>query len=108
VTHPWHPIPGGVIAPAGFMAAGITAGLKPSGNPDLALLLAPELRNVFRMSAEGFEDPLQRAFARVCVSWLCLIPDPQVFDCVPEVVCGRLGAEHLLLTIKMLTGLLYI
>ena len=42
VTHPWHPIPGGVTAPAGFLAAGITAGLKPSGKPDLSLLLAPE------------------------------------------------------------------
>ena len=42
VSHPWHPIPGGVTAPAGFLAAGITAGLKPSGNPDLSLLLAPE------------------------------------------------------------------
>jgi glutamate N-acetyltransferase/amino-acid N-acetyltransferase len=39
---PWQPIPGGVTAPAGFLAAGITAGLKPSGNPDLSLLLAPE------------------------------------------------------------------
>jgi glutamate N-acetyltransferase/amino-acid N-acetyltransferase len=35
-------IPGGITAPAGFQAAGITAGLKPSGNPDLSLLLAPE------------------------------------------------------------------
>ncbi len=42
MTPPWHPIPGGVTAPAGFLAAGITAGLKPSGNPDLSLLLAPE------------------------------------------------------------------
>ena len=38
----WRPIPGGLTAPAGFLAAGITAGLKPSGNPDLSLLLAPE------------------------------------------------------------------
>ncbi|MCP9800295.1 bifunctional glutamate N-acetyltransferase/amino-acid acetyltransferase ArgJ [Synechococcus sp. RedBA-s] len=38
---PWHPIPGGLTAPAGFLAAGITAGLKASGNPDLSLLLAP-------------------------------------------------------------------
>ena len=37
----WHPIPGGLTAPAGFLAAGITAGLKASGNPDLSLLLAP-------------------------------------------------------------------
>ncbi|MDM7936120.1 MAG: bifunctional glutamate N-acetyltransferase/amino-acid acetyltransferase ArgJ [Cyanobium sp. CZS 48M] len=38
----WHPISGGLTAPAGFLAAGIMAGLKPSGNPDLSLLLAPE------------------------------------------------------------------
>ena len=38
----WTAIPGGVTAPQGFQAAGITAGLKPSGNPDLALLLAPD------------------------------------------------------------------
>jgi glutamate N-acetyltransferase/amino-acid N-acetyltransferase len=42
VSHPWHPISGGVTAPAGFLAAGITAGLKASGKPDLSLLLAPE------------------------------------------------------------------
>jgi len=33
---------GGVTAPAGFQAAGVTAGLKNSGKPDLSLLLAPE------------------------------------------------------------------
>jgi glutamate N-acetyltransferase/amino-acid N-acetyltransferase len=42
LTHPWTPIPGGLTAPAGFLAAGSTAGLKASGKPDLALLLAPE------------------------------------------------------------------
>ena len=42
MSHPWHPIPGGITAPAGFLAAGITAGLKASGKPDLSLLLAPE------------------------------------------------------------------
>ena len=42
MTHPWHPIPGGITAPVGFLAAGSTAGLKASGKPDLALLLAPE------------------------------------------------------------------
>jgi len=41
VTHPWHPIEGGVTAPQGFLAAGITAGLKASGKPDLSLVLAP-------------------------------------------------------------------
>jgi len=38
----WQPVPGGVTAPQGFLASGITAGLKASGRPDLALMLAPE------------------------------------------------------------------
>jgi glutamate N-acetyltransferase/amino-acid N-acetyltransferase len=36
----WQEIPGGVTAPKGFKAAGVTAGLKPSGAPDLALILS--------------------------------------------------------------------
>ena len=36
----WHVISGGVTAPKGYRAAGITAGLKPSGLPDLALILS--------------------------------------------------------------------
>jgi glutamate N-acetyltransferase / amino-acid N-acetyltransferase len=36
----WQEIPGGVTAPKGYQAAGITAGLKPSGTPDLALILS--------------------------------------------------------------------
>jgi len=38
----WSSIDGGVTAPNGFEAAGVVAGLKPSGRPDLALILAPE------------------------------------------------------------------
>ena len=38
----WNPVEGGITAPIGFQAAGITAGLKDSGKPDLALVLAPE------------------------------------------------------------------
>jgi glutamate N-acetyltransferase/amino-acid N-acetyltransferase len=34
----WKEIPGGITAPKGFQAAGITAGLKPSGVKDLALI----------------------------------------------------------------------
>ena len=34
----WQIVEGGVTAPKGFRAAGITAGLKPSGAPDLALI----------------------------------------------------------------------
>ncbi len=37
----WSPISGGIAAPRGFQAAGITAGLKVSNNPDLALIVAP-------------------------------------------------------------------
>jgi glutamate N-acetyltransferase / amino-acid N-acetyltransferase len=36
----WHKIVGGVTAPRGYRAAGITAGLKPSGLPDLALIVS--------------------------------------------------------------------
>lgn len=36
----WQMIDGGITAPRGYKAAGITAGLKPSGSPDLALILS--------------------------------------------------------------------
>jgi glutamate N-acetyltransferase/amino-acid N-acetyltransferase len=36
----WQEISGGVTAPKGYRAAGIAAGLKPSGLPDLALILS--------------------------------------------------------------------
>ncbi|MEW6493213.1 MAG: bifunctional ornithine acetyltransferase/N-acetylglutamate synthase [Cyanobacteriota bacterium] len=36
----WQEISGGVTAPRGYRAAGITAGLKPSGLPDLALIVS--------------------------------------------------------------------
>ncbi|MBW4668257.1 MAG: bifunctional ornithine acetyltransferase/N-acetylglutamate synthase [Cyanomargarita calcarea GSE-NOS-MK-12-04C] len=36
----WQEITGGVTAPRGYRAAGIPAGLKPSGLPDLALILS--------------------------------------------------------------------
>jgi glutamate N-acetyltransferase/amino-acid N-acetyltransferase len=36
----WHEIAGGVTAPKGYRAAGIAAGLKPSGAPDLALIVS--------------------------------------------------------------------
>lgn len=34
----WQEIPGGISAPKGYQAAGLIAGLKPSGAPDLALI----------------------------------------------------------------------
>jgi glutamate N-acetyltransferase / amino-acid N-acetyltransferase len=36
----WQVIPGGITAPKGYRAAGIRAGLKPSGLPDLALMVS--------------------------------------------------------------------
>ncbi|MEM9087326.1 MAG: bifunctional ornithine acetyltransferase/N-acetylglutamate synthase [Cyanobacteria bacterium P01_F01_bin.53] len=36
----WQIIEGGITAPKGFRASGIVAGLKPSGAPDLALILS--------------------------------------------------------------------
>ena len=38
----WSPIPGGITSPDGFLASGVSAGLKPSGKKDLALLYVPE------------------------------------------------------------------
>ena len=38
----WSPISGGITTPDGFLAAGISAGLKPSGKKDLALLCVPD------------------------------------------------------------------
>ena len=38
----WTSVDGGITAPSGFEASGITAGLKESGKPDLALVIAPE------------------------------------------------------------------
>ena len=38
----WSPISGGITSPDGFLASGISAGLKPSGKKDLALLYAPD------------------------------------------------------------------
>lgn len=36
----WHEIPGSITAPRGYRAVGMAAGLKPSGLPDLALILS--------------------------------------------------------------------
>jgi glutamate N-acetyltransferase/amino-acid N-acetyltransferase len=67
VTHSWHPIPGGVTAPQGFLAAGITAGLKASGKPDLSLLLAP----AGAVCAGTFTTSVVRAACvDLCAEWL--------------------------------------
>lgn len=36
-----HEVPGGITAPAGFTASGVAAGIKATGAPDVALIVAP-------------------------------------------------------------------
>ena len=70
----WSPISGGITAPNGFQAAGLSAGLKPSRKADLSLLLAPEgsvcagtfTTSVVRASCVDLcSDRLQAASGRV-------------------------------------------
>ncbi|CEJ46597.1 bifunctional ornithine acetyltransferase/N-acetylglutamate synthase [Umezakia ovalisporum] len=58
----WQEISGGVTAPRGYQAAGITAGLKPSGLPDLALIWS----NVEAMAAGVFTTSQVKA---ACVDY---------------------------------------
>lgn len=58
----WKEVPGGVTAPKGYKAAGITAGLKPSGLPDLALIVS----NVEAIAAGVFTTSVVRA---ACVDY---------------------------------------
>ena len=60
----WSPISGGITTPDGFLAAGISAGLKPSGKKDLALLYAPN----GACCSETFTQSVSRAY---CVD-LCI------------------------------------
>ena len=46
MTGPRSAIPGGVATARGFRAAGISAGIKANGNPDLALLVSDSLAQV--------------------------------------------------------------
>lgn len=58
----WKEVPGGVTAPKGYKAAGITAGLKPSGLPDLALIVS----DVEAIAAGVFTTSVVRA---ACVDY---------------------------------------
>lgn len=58
----WKEVTGGVTAPKGYKAAGITAGLKPSGLPDLALIVS----NVEAIAAGVFTTSVVRA---ACVDY---------------------------------------
>ena len=58
----WQEITGGVTAPKGYRAAGIIAGLKPSGLPDLALIVS----DVEALAAGVFTNTYVRA---ACVDY---------------------------------------
>ncbi|MDX2230041.1 MAG: bifunctional ornithine acetyltransferase/N-acetylglutamate synthase [Leptolyngbyaceae cyanobacterium bins.349] len=58
----WQEVPGGITAPKGYKAAGITAGLKPSGSPDLALIVS----DVEAIAAGVFTQSVVRA---ACVDY---------------------------------------
>jgi len=60
----WSPITGGITSPDGFLASGISAGLKPSGKKDLALLYVP----VGSCCSGTFTQSIARAY---CVD-LCI------------------------------------
>jgi glutamate N-acetyltransferase / amino-acid N-acetyltransferase len=61
----WVPCPdhvaelGGAGLPAGFRAAGVAAGIKPSGSPDIGVLVcdAPEATSAARFTASGTSAP---------------------------------------------------
>ncbi|MGA7934866.1 MAG: bifunctional ornithine acetyltransferase/N-acetylglutamate synthase [Kovacikia sp.] len=58
----WQEIPGGITAPKGYRAAGMAAGLKPSGSPDLALIVS----DVEAIAAGIFTSSVVRA---ACVDY---------------------------------------
>ena len=68
----WSPISGGITTPDGFLAAGISAGLKPSGKKDLALLYAAD----GACCSGTFTQSGTRAY---CVD-LCINPSRQFFS----------------------------
>ncbi|NEP01676.1 MAG: bifunctional ornithine acetyltransferase/N-acetylglutamate synthase [Symploca sp. SIO2E9] len=68
----WQEILGGVTAPKGYRAAGIAAGLKPSGLPDLALILsdvdaiAAGVLTISQVRAACVDYCRQRLQAKLC------------------------------------------
>ena len=70
----WSPISGGITAPDGFLAAGISAGLKLSGKKDLALLYAPD----GACCSGTFTQSMTRAYCvDLCICLLYTSPSPR-------------------------------
>jgi glutamate N-acetyltransferase / amino-acid N-acetyltransferase len=74
----WQEISGGVTAPRGFRAAGITAGLKASGLPDLALILS----DVDAIAAGVFTtSQVRAACVEYCRQQLTIKPSARAILC---------------------------
>jgi glutamate N-acetyltransferase / amino-acid N-acetyltransferase len=74
----WQEISGGVTAPRGFRAAGITAGLKASGLPDLALILS----DVDAIAAGVFTtSQVRAACVEYCRQQLAIKPSARAILC---------------------------
>ena len=74
----WQEISGGVTAPRGFRAAGITAGLKASGLPDLALILS----DVDAIAAGVFTtNQVRAACVEYCRHQLAIKPSARAILC---------------------------
>jgi glutamate N-acetyltransferase / amino-acid N-acetyltransferase len=74
----WHEISGGVTAPRGFKAAGITAGLKASGLPDLALIVS----DVDAIAAGVFTtSQVRAACVEYCRQQLAIKPSVRAILC---------------------------
>ena len=89
----WQEISGGVTAPRGFRAAGITAGLKPSGLPDLALILS----DVDAIAAGVFTtSQVRAACVEYCRQQLDLKPSARAILCnsgQANAATGEAGTE---------------
>ena len=86
----WHKISGGVTAPRGFRAAGITAGLKPSGLPDLALILS----DVDAIAAGVFTtNQVRAACVEYCRQQLATKPSARAIVCNSGQANAATGAQ---------------
>lgn len=104
----WHKISGGVTAPRGFRAAGITAGLKASGLPDLALILS----DVDAIAAGVFTtSQVRAACVEYCRQQLAVKPSARAILCnsgQANAATGEGGWEDAISSANSLAGALNI
>jgi large subunit ribosomal protein L11 len=65
VTHPWHPIPGGVTAPQGFLAAGITAGSKTPNKDKVGKVTRKQILEIIKMKSKDLHANSEEAAVRL-------------------------------------------